>query len=181
MERLMSPWRLRYVSSARRKKEACVFCAAVRGRDDRSRLVLFRGEHNFVILNKYPYNNGHLMIVPNAHIRSLQDSPDEALVEMTRLAARCEATLRRVYRPTGINLGMNLGRSAGAGIEEHYHLHIVPRWDGDTNFMTSVGGTRVIPEALQVSYRRLRPMFRQAAKKKRPGTRRTGGGSRSAR
>jgi ATP adenylyltransferase len=181
MERLMSPWRLRYVSSGRRKKEGCVFCAAFRARDDRSRLVLFRGEHNFVILNKYPYNNGHLMIVPNAHIRSLQDAPDETLAEMTRLAARCEAALRRVYRPTGINLGMNLGKSAGAGIEEHYHLHVLPRWDGDTNFMTSVGGTRVIPEGLQASYRRLRPMFRKPARKKRPASRRTGGGSRSPR
>lgn len=180
MERLMSPWRLRYVSSERRKDEGCVFCAAFKARDDRSRLVLFRGEHNFVILNKYPYNNGHLMIVPNVHIQSLLDAPDETLVEMARLAARCEAVLRRVYRPTGINLGMNLGTSAGAGIEEHYHLHLLPRWDGDTNFMTSVGGTRVIPEALQASYRRLRPMFRQAARKKRPSTRR-GGGSRNSR
>lgn len=181
MERLMSPWRLRYVSSGRRKREACVFCAAVTVRDDRSRLVLFRGEHNYVILNKYPYNNGHLMIVPYAHIRSLQDAPEDSLVEMTRLAARCEGVLRRVYRPTGINLGMNLGRSAGAGIEEHYHLHVVPRWDGDTNFMTSIGGTRVIPEALQVSYRRLRPMFRPAPQKRRPGTLRSGRVSRSGR
>ena len=181
MERLMSPWRLRYVSSGRRKREACVFCTAVTGRDDRSRLVLFRGEHNFVILNKYPYNNGHLMIVPYAHISSLQDAPEDSLVEMTRLAARCEGVLRRVYRPTGINLGMNLGRSAGAGIEEHYHLHVVPRWDGDTNFMTSIGGTRVIPEALQVSYRRLRPMFRPAPQKRRSGTRRSASVPRSGR
>jgi len=158
-----------------------VFCAAVKGRNDRTRLVLHRGEHNFVILNKFPYNNGHLMIVPNAHIRSLQDTSDEALIEMTRLAARCEAVLKRAYNPTGINLGMNLGRSAGAGIEAHYHLHIVPRWDGDTNFMTAVAGTRVIPEALQVSYRRLRPLFRQPPRKKRARTRRAVGGSRSAR
>lgn len=181
MERLMSPWRLRYVSSGQRKKSECVFCAAVRGRNDRARLVLYRGEHNFVILNKFPYNNGHLMIVPYAHIRSLQDSPDEALVEMTRLAARSEAVLKRAYNPTGINLGMNLGRSAGAGIEEHYHLHLVPRWDGDTNFMTAVGSTRVIPEALQVSYRRLRPLFRPSPRKKRPRARRPAGGSRRPR
>ena len=181
MERLMSPWRLRYVSSGRRNEEGCVFCTAFRGRNDRARLVLFRGAYNFVILNKFPYNNGHLMIVPYAHVRSLQDTRDEALVEMTLLAARCETILRRTYRPTGINLGMNLGRSAGAGIEEHYHLHIVPRWDGDTNFMTTIGGTRVIPEALRVSYRRLRPMFRQPAKKTEAAIGRRGVRSRSAR
>lgn len=180
MERLMSPWRLRYVSSGRRNGERCVFCAAIRGRNDRSGLVLFRGEHNFVILNKFPYNNGHLMVVPYAHVRSLQEAKDEALFEMTLLAARCEAILRRTYRPTGINLGMNLGRSAGAGIEEHYHLHIVPRWDGDTNFMTTVGGTRVIPEALGVSYRRLRPMFRPSTTRAESAPRRAGGRRRRA-
>jgi ATP adenylyltransferase len=116
------------------------------------------------------------MIVPYAHIATLRDAPEASLAELTRLAARSETALRRVYRPSGINLGLNLGRSAGAGIEEHYHLHVVPRWDGDTNFMTSVGDTRVIPEALEASYRRLRPMFRPA-RRQRPARRRAGGGS----
>ncbi len=159
MEKLFSPWRLRYVASGRRKAAGCVFCRACRGRDDRANLVLGRGRRTFVILNKYPYNNGHLMIVPCDHLATLSDAPASVLEEMIRLAARCEAALRSAYRPSGINLGMNLGRSAGAGIEGHLHLHVVPRWDGDTNFMTVVHGTRVIPEALSVTYRRLRPLL----------------------
>jgi ATP adenylyltransferase len=159
MEKLFSPWRLRYVSSGRRKTEGCVFCRARRGHDDRANLVLFRGETNFVILNKYPYNNGHLMIVPFEHLPTLAAASPSTLEEMMHLAVRCETALRSTYHPSGINLGMNLGRSAGAGIEGHFHLHVVPRWDGDTNFMTVVHGTRVIPEALAVTYRRLRPLL----------------------
>ena len=160
MERMFSPWRLRYVSSARKRNEPCVFCRAVRRRRDRTNLILFRGQSNYVILNKYPYNNGHLMIVPVAHLASPQQASAESLTELMEMMLLCEAALRKVYRPTGVNMGMNLGRSAGAGIEEHYHLHVVPRWDGDTNFMTVVGETRVIPEALAVTYRRLHPLFR---------------------
>lgn len=161
MERLHSPWRFRYVSSAHRKTRGCVFCRAARSRRDRNVLVVYRGSENFIILNKYPYNNGHLMIVPFAHIASLQEATAETLTEMIALAAFCEGALRSSFRPSGINIGMNLGRSAGAGIEPHLHLHLVPRWDGDTNFMTSIHGTRVIPEALRVTYRRLRPLFRR--------------------
>jgi ATP adenylyltransferase len=159
MEKLFSPWRLRYVTSGRKRDRGCVFCGAVRARQDRANLVLFRGRGNFVILNKYPYNNGHLMIVPFAHRPSLRYAEAADLDEMMALAVRCEGALRAIYRPTGINLGMNLGRSAGAGIEGHYHLHMVPRWDGDTNFMSVVHGTRVIPEALKTTYRRLRPLL----------------------
>jgi len=160
MERLFTPWRLRYVSSERRQAGGCVFCRAVRGRRDRKNLVLYRGRSHFVILNRYPYSNGHLMIVPVAHLSSPGESTVEALGEMMHLAVRCERALRSVYRPAGINLGMNLGKSAGAGIEGHYHLHVVPRWDGDTNFMTVVHGTRVIPESLATTYRRLRSMLK---------------------
>lgn len=159
MEKLFSPWRLRYVSSGGRQAGGCVFCRAYRGRRDRDNLVLARGRHTFVILNKYPYNNGHLMIVPAAHLRGLQDATPALLAEMMDLAVCCEAALRKVYRPSGINLGMNLGRSAGAGIEGHFHLHLVPRWDGDTNFMSVVHGTRVIPESLPATWRRLRPLI----------------------
>lgn len=159
MEKLFSPWRLRYIASARAKDRGCVFCRAFKGRRDRENLVLYRGRDNFVILNKYPYSNGHLMIVPGAHLPSLKDAPAHALGEMMDLVVRCESALRAVYRPTGINLGMNLGRSAGAGIEGHFHMHLVPRWEGDTNFMTVVHGTRVIPEALSSTYRRLRPLL----------------------
>lgn len=169
MEKLFSPWRLRYVASGKRDT-ACVFCRAVRGRADRASLVLARGRSAFVILNKYPYNNGHLMIVPNAHLPNLQDAPPATLNEMMELAVRCEGALRVVYRPSGINLGMNLGKSAGAGIEGHFHLHLVPRWDGDTNFMSVVHGTRVIPEALSDSYRRLRPHLSAHRRPSRSGT-----------
>ncbi len=162
MEKLFSPWRLRYMTSGRRRERGCVFCLAVRGRRDRDRLVLLRGRSNYVILNKYPYNNGHLMIVTYAHVPSLREASPEALQEMIALAARSETALRAAYRPTGINLGMNLGRSAGAGIEGHLHLHVVPRWDGDTNFMSVVHGTRVIPESLRATYRRLRPLLHEA-------------------
>jgi len=186
MEKLFSPWRLRYIASDRRRIRGCVFCRAVKGRDDRANLVLYRGRSAFVILNKYPYNNGHLMIVPDAHLPTLHDAPAATLAEMMALAVRCESALQATYRPTGINLGMNLGRSAGAGIEGHFHLHLVPRWDGDTNFMTVVHGTRVIPEALASTYRRLRPLLAgaggdgglPAGAAATPGRRRRGSGRR---
>jgi len=164
MEKLFSPWRLRYITSGRKRDRGCVFCRAVRGRRDRDNLVLFRGRLSYVILNKYPYNNGHLMIVPYAHVPSLRDATPDTLQEMMALAVRSEAALQAVYHPTGINLGMNLGRSAGAGIEGHLHLHLVPRWDGDTNFMSVVHGTRVIPESLQATYRRLRPRLHESGR-----------------
>jgi ATP adenylyltransferase len=160
MKRLFSPWRLRYVASGSRRTRGCVFCRAARGGSDRAALVVARGRSHFVILNKYPYNNGHLMIVPRAHLASPAESDPEALAEMMTLAVRCEVALRAAYRPSGINLGMNLGRAAGAGIEGHYHLHVVPRWDGDTNFMTVVHDTRVVPEALGTTWRRLRALLR---------------------
>jgi len=160
MEKLFSPWRLRYITSGRREGAGCIFCSVVRARSDRANLILARGRGSFVILNKYPYSNGHLMVVTNSHIANLKDAPADVLAEMMQLAVRCEVALRQIYRPGGINLGINLGRSAGAGIEGHLHLHLVPRWDGDTNFMTVIHGTRVIPEALAVTYRRLRPLFR---------------------
>ena len=159
MEKLFSPWRLRYITSVHDRGRGCVFCRAARGRRDRDSLVLVRGRHNFIILNKYPYNNGHLMIVPFAHVPTLAGASAEALGEMMGLAVVCEAALRSAYRPTGINFGMNLGRSAGAGIDRHLHLHVVPRWDGDTNFMSVVHGTRVLPESLQKTYQRLRPLL----------------------
>ncbi len=181
MEKLFSPWRLRYVAADRGADRGCVFCRASSSRRDRENLVLHRGRTHFVILNKYPYNNAHLMVVPYAHSATLRRAPRESLQEMMALVVRCEAALRSVYRPSGINLGMNLGRSAGAGIEGHYHMHLVPRWDGDTNFMTVVHGTRVIPEALAVTYRRLRPLLKDGAPPARRmrGARRRSSGRRS--
>lgn len=160
MRNLYSPWRLRYITSGLKPPRGCVFCGVLRARRDRDNLILLRGRRHFVILNRYPYNNGHLMIVAIDHLASLQDAESDALVEMTALIVRCDRALRAAYRPSGINLGMNLGRSAGAGITGHYHMHVVPRWDGDTNFMTVVHDTRVLPESLDSTWRRLRPLLR---------------------
>jgi ATP adenylyltransferase len=156
MDHLWSPWRLPYVTSAP-ERSGCVFCAAVEGADDA--LVVFRGTVCFVILNKYPYNNGHLLIVPNRHIGTLGEAAADELCEMMDLARRAEAALGKAYTPHGLNMGINLGKPAGAGILDHLHMHVVPRWNGDTNYMTVVGETRVLPEELSVTAERLRPIF----------------------
>ena len=140
--------------------DSCIFCDAVKNQaDDEKHFVLHRGAHNFVILNLYPYISGHLMIAPYAHLGELDASPKEATDEMMDLAKRCQTALREAYSPQGFNVGMNLGRAAGAGIADHLHLHIMPRWAGDTNFMTSVGETRVLPEDLPTTYRKLLAKF----------------------
>ena len=138
----------------------CIFCAAQKNpAEDENNFVLHRGAHNFVILNLYPYITGHLMIAPFAHVGELDSTPKEVTDEMMDLAKRCETALREVYRPEGFNLGMNLGRAAGAGIADHIHLHIMPRWTGDANFMTTVGETRVLPEDLSTTYQKVREKF----------------------
>jgi ATP adenylyltransferase len=159
MDHLWSPWRLPYVTRGDERSE-CVFCAAVAGAEDS--LVVFRGRVCFIILNKYPYNNGHLLIVPNRHIASLTEATADELCEMMDLARRSEAALGEAYMPHGLNMGINLGKPAGAGILDHLHVHVVPRWNGDTNYMTVVGETRVLPEELPVTAQRLRPIFANA-------------------
>lgn len=140
--------------------EPCIFCEAHQNpADDEKNFVLHRAAHNFVILNLYPYISGHLMIAPNAHLSDFDSTPKETTDEMMDLAKRSQAALREVYRPHGFNLGMNLGRAAGAGVAHHYHLHIMPRWDGDTNFMSTVGETRVLSEDLPTTYRKLLALF----------------------
>ena len=161
LERLWTPWRLAYVSAGGESAD-CVFCTAL---DDESAapLVLFRGATCFVILNLFPYNNGHLMVVPKRHVGTLADtSPDERaeLMELTRVA---EIALTEAYGPHGMNMGVNLGKPAGAGVPGHLHMHVVPRWNGDTNFMTVVGQTRVLPEELPVTGDKLRPIFHRLA------------------
>ena len=141
--------------------DGCVFCDAFDGREQ-SDLIVFRGRACFVILNLYPYNNGHLMVVPNRHIGRLADATSDELSEMMALTQRSEIILTAAYSPHGMNMGINLGKPAGAGILDHVHLHVVPRWNGDTNFMSVVGGTRVLPEELPQSAARLRPLFEQA-------------------
>jgi len=159
MRNLFTPWRYAYLSGGRRGK-GCVFCKAGRSRDDASNLVVHRARFNYIILNRFPYNNGHLMIVPYSHHGDLARMTPAQLREMLVLAARCESVLKRVYRIDGLNLGMNLGSPAGAGILGHLHLHLVPRWNGDTNFLTVVGRTRVTPEGLDATRAKLAPHFR---------------------
>ena len=139
---------------------SCIFCVAqANPDDDEKNFVLHRASHNFVILNLYPYVSGHLMIAPYAHLGEFDLAPKEITDEMMDLAKRCQAALREVYRPEGFNLGMNLGRAAGAGVADHIHMHIMPRWVGDTNFMTTVADTRVLPEDLPTTYRKLLAKF----------------------
>ena len=157
MDRLYSPWRLDYVTAASGDAPAaCIFCAALE-RDDA--LIVHRGVHTFVILNLFPYNNGHLMVVPNRHIGRLAAATDEELAELMQLTRTAEAAITSSYAPHGLNMGLNLGKSAGAGVLDHLHMHVVPRWDGDTNFMSVVGETRVLPEEIHTTAARLRLEF----------------------
>ena len=141
----------------------CIFCGAI-APDHPSLLVLFRGATCFVILNLYPYNNGHLMVVPNRHVGMLAAATAEELAELMELTRRAEIVLTEAYTPHGMNVGLNLGRSAGAGIVDHLHIHVVPRWDADTNFMSVVGNVRVVPEEIEQTVKRLRPIFERLAK-----------------
>lgn len=154
MENLWTPWRMRYVTDAD-KPGTCVFCNAVSEKDDEKNLVVHRGKEAYVILNRYPYTSGHLMIVPNLHVPSIEDLAPEVRAEMIELVTQALAALRTVYKPQGFNVGINMGEAAGAGIAEHAHIHIVPRWVGDTSFISTVGETRVIPEELTVTFERI--------------------------
>ena len=161
MERLWSPWRLAYVEGGSEPK-SCIFCDALEA-DDAAPLVLLRGQLSFVILNLYPYNNGHLMVVPRRHVATLADATADELDEMIRLTQLSEMALTEAYKPQGMNVGMNLGRAAGAGIADHMHIHVVPRWTGDTNFMSVVANVRVLPEDLDRTAKRLREIFGRLA------------------
>jgi ATP adenylyltransferase len=173
MDRLWSPWRLPYILNGGDAR-GCVFCDALVGPApstgsedalfDQSSLIVFRGTTCYVILNLYPYNNGHLMVVPNRHIASLAAATTDELCELIELTRRAELALGEAYSPHGLNMGINLGKPAGAGVLDHVHMHIVPRWSGDTNFMTIVGGTRVLPEELPQTAEKLRPIFEKLAK-----------------
>ena len=163
MERLWSPWRYKYISAGGSEEpgsSVCVFCEIHKdpARDDLN-FVVKRGAHNYVVLNLYPYISGHLLIVPNQHIGEMDTAAKETTDELMDLTKHCQTVLREVYKPPGFNLGMNLGRSGGAGIVDHIHMHIMPRWTGDTNFMSTVGETRVIPEDLATTYRKLKEKF----------------------
>jgi ATP adenylyltransferase len=154
MDRLWTPWRYRYISKAL-PSDGCIFCAKAAEGQDTQNYILHRGKLNFILLNLFPYTNGHLMIAPYQHVATMAETPEATLAEMMQLARRAEANLRTVYRPDGFNVGMNIGVSAGAGVADHIHMHVVPRWTGDANFMSTIGETRVLPEELPAAYEKL--------------------------
>lgn len=161
MDVLWSPWRYDYIKSGEAKEANaegdCVFCSILSNSvSDEEKFILYRAEFNFVILNIYPYTSGHLMIVPYAHLADLDQADKKTTDELMDLTKRCQMALREAYQPNGFNLGMNLGKAAGAGVAGHFHLHILPRWIGDVNFMTAIGQTRTIPEDLRTTYQKLK-------------------------
>jgi ATP adenylyltransferase len=165
MDHLWSPWRYNYVSTADsvpQDQKSCLFCRVAASADDAQNLVVLRAERSFVLLNRYPYSTGHVLIAPYAHVDTLEAADTATLEEIMRLAQRCESALRGVYRPAGFNFGFNIGACAGAGIAGHIHMHGLPRWGGDTSFMTTIGETRVLPEDLDMTFQKLSAALRHA-------------------
>jgi ATP adenylyltransferase len=159
-QRLWTPWRMEYIKSAGPENEVeCIFCELPARDDDEKNLILARAEKAFVILNRYPYNPGHLMVAPFRHVGELEEAKEEELADLDRLLQRSIGALKEEYEPQGFNIGMNLGRVAGAGIPDHVHWHVVPRWNGDTNFMPVIGQTKVLPELLAETWKRLADRF----------------------
>jgi len=154
MKHLWSPWRMKYIEK-HTKDSGCVFCVAQNQTDDNESLIAFRGGRAYIILNRYPYASGHLMVVPFEHAASLEDVEESTRAEMMELTTRAMKALRGVYHPHGFNVGVNIGEAAGAGVLGHVHIHIVPRWNGDTNFISTLGDVRVLPEALEDTLRRV--------------------------
>ncbi|MDI6809146.1 MAG: HIT domain-containing protein [Candidatus Eisenbacteria bacterium] len=168
MKRMWAEWRMSYMQSGQSK--GCLFCNTIK-MGDRDAFVLERTEHSFMMLNAFPYNSGHVMVAPSRHVRYLHGLREEELLDLTRLVAKGEKALRSAYKPQGLNIGMNLGKCAGAGVPGHLHVHIVPRWDADTNFMPVIGETKVMPESLPSTMRRIKAALRKiggpGARKKR--------------
>jgi ATP adenylyltransferase len=162
MKHLWAPWRMTYIQEGIDESE-CLFCALLEMEDGPDNLILHRGQHAFVVLNRYPYTNGHTMIVPYTHVASLEGLPQETLLEMIQFTQLSLKVLREAYQTDGFNIGGNIGEAAGAGIKEHVHLHVVPRWHGDTNFMASTAETRVLPEDLEVTYKKLRHLWQKTS------------------
>ena len=158
MKHLFSPWRMKYIQ-ADKMSNGCVFCKALQEEDGPDNLIVARGEHSFVILNRFPYTSGHLMVLPYKHVTHLVDIDAVTRAEMMEFCTKATTVLGEVYRAQGYNLGANLGAAAGAGIEYHLHLHVVPRWNGDTNFMTAVGEIRVLPQSLEESFEKIKSVW----------------------
>ena len=170
MEIMWTPWRMRYILQAKssEKTEECILCEKMRCTgNDKSSYVLHRGESCYIMLNLYPYTNGHIMVVPYCHEGDLTRLDDKSLCELGVLTRASVAALKRLLQPTGFNIGMNMGRVAGAGVTDHVHMHVVPRWSGDSNFMTVLGGTRMIPEDLDMTYEKLLPLLTEEVAKTR--------------
>jgi ATP adenylyltransferase len=161
MKVVWAPWRMEYVGSDQ-AREGCIFCPGDDRTQDEKKLILYRGEWSIVLMNRFPYTNGHLLIAPLRHISSFDSlSPDEKL-DLVNMVERSVSVLKEVMDPAGFNIGMNLGRAAGAGVEDHMHFHIVPRWSGDTNYMTVFGEVRIIPEHIRATYEKLLPFFKES-------------------
>lgn len=158
MDTLYTPWRYDWITD-QAPEPGCFLCRAAEEPDDPERLVVHVAEHHLVMLNRYPYSNGHLMVAPRLHLASPREAAAPGRVELWPVMLKAQAVLTRVYSPGGFNFGMNLGRAAGAGVPDHFHFHVVPRWSGDTNFMTVVGGVRLVPEELGAAWARLRAAF----------------------
>ncbi|MCS7138427.1 MAG: HIT domain-containing protein [Candidatus Caldarchaeum sp.] len=155
MDRLWAPWRMAYIKEAKKEEAGCIFCAAANEQSDKKTYIVYRGKASFIIMNLYPYNNGHVMVTPHRHVGSVEELNEEEMFEIMKLIKLAVKAITKAMKPEGFNIGANIGRSAGAGIEDHIHFHIVPRWRGDTNFMTIVSDTRVLPETIEQTYRKL--------------------------
>ena len=168
MKILWAPWRIEYIKSP--KYEGCIFCDFPKENRDKERLILYRGKNAFIIMNNYPYNPGHVMVAPYRHVSSIEDLTEEEMLEIMKLAALVMKAIRKVMKPDGFNLGFNIGKVAGAGIDGHVHLHIVPRWNGDTNFMPVIADTKVIPESLEQAYDEIKQAIEEIENAEREGT-----------
>ncbi len=164
MKRVWAPWRMEYI--ANNKSKGCIFCISAEEGEDREKLILYRTPFSFIMMNRYPYTNGHLMIAPFRHTANMDELSDDEMLDLFKMLRRCRNALEEIAGPQGYNIGINLGKAAGAGVDEHMHIHIVPRWNGDTNFMTVIGDIRVMPENLLNTYDKLLPAFQVAPKRK---------------
>jgi len=160
MKHLWAPWRMKYILSDE-KPDGCIFCPGENRADDENRLILYVGPMSMVMMNRYPYNSGHLMVLPNKHVQELDQLSDKQITDLTLNVKRTINIMKQVMSPEGFNVGLNIGKAAGAGIEEHLHFHLVPRWSGDVNYITALGEVRVVPEHIRATYQKLRPYFKK--------------------